>query len=58
MEGEMYVIVERCVCLWEADSPRAVQEFVEPATGSVSKNEYFGVYAAHAVGIPGETAAA
>jgi hypothetical protein len=43
----------RCVCLWEADSPRAVQDFIEPAIGHVSKNEYFAVDAAHAVGIPG-----
>ena len=42
----------RCVCLWEADSPRAVQEFIEPAVGHVSNNEYFAVDAAHAVGIP------
>ncbi len=42
----------RCVCLWEADSPRAVQEFIEPAIGHVSRNEYFAVDAVHAIGIP------
>jgi hypothetical protein len=42
----------RAVCLWEADSPRAVREFIEPAVGHVSTNEYFAVDAAHAVGIP------
>ena len=48
----------RCVCLWEADSPRAVREFVDPAVGHVSANEYFAVDAAHAVGMPGAAAQA
>ncbi len=43
----------RAVCLWEADSPRAVREFIEPSVGHVSTNEYFAVDAEHAVGIPG-----
>lgn len=45
----------RCVCLWEADSPGAVKEFVEPAVAHVSRNEYFAVDAAHAAGSPGPT---
>jgi hypothetical protein len=45
----------RCVCLWEGDSPRAVREFIEPAAGHVSENEYFTVDTTHAVGIPGTT---
>jgi len=48
----------RCVCLWEAESPSAVQEFIEPAVGHLSRNEYFAVDSAHAVGIPASAAGA
>lgn len=30
----------RATCLWEADSVDAVRDFLEPALGSSSRNEY------------------
>jgi hypothetical protein len=33
----------RAVCIWEADSVDAVRDILEPAVGSVSRNEYFPV---------------
>ncbi len=30
----------RATCLWEADSVQAVRDFLEPALGDVSTNEY------------------
>ena len=33
----------RAVCIWEADSIDAVRNFLEPAIGRVSRNEYFSV---------------
>lgn len=42
----------RAVCLWQADSVDAVRDFIEPAVGAVSDNEYFEVAAGNAVGLP------
>ncbi len=42
----------RSVCLWEADSIDAVRNFVEPAVGNVSRNEYYEVNAPGAFGLP------
>jgi hypothetical protein len=32
---------QKAVCLWEAESPEAVREFLEPALGGFARNEYF-----------------
>lgn len=40
------------VCLWEADSTRAVQEFLEPVVGRYSRNEYFTVENRDGVAVP------
>ena len=40
------------ICLWEADSVGSVKSFLEPAIGHVSKNDYFEVDTANAVGLP------
>lgn len=47
----------RAVCLWQADSVDAVRDFIEPAVGHISRNGYFAVEAAHAVGLPTSAAA-
>jgi hypothetical protein len=39
-------------CLWEAQSIEAVKQFVEPLTGTISRNEYMAVEATQAVGLP------
>ena len=31
----------RAVCVWEAATVEAVRDFLEPAVGSASRNEYF-----------------
>lgn len=41
------------ICLWEAPSVAALQEFVEPQVSHVSDNEYFAVNTANAIGLPG-----
>ena len=44
----------KALCLWEADSLNSVRSFLEPWTGSVSRNEYFEVDAGKAEGLPHE----
>lgn len=51
----------RAVCIWEADSIDAVRNFLEPAVGRVSRNEYFQVENKEGLGRPSrvpQTAAA
>jgi hypothetical protein len=43
----------RAVCLWEADSVDAVKQTVNDTVGDVSDNEFFGVNAENAQGLPG-----
>jgi hypothetical protein len=33
----------RAVCIWEADSVKAVRDYLEPLVSKVSRNEYFTV---------------
>ncbi len=33
----------KAVCLWEADSITAVEDFLEPAVGKFGRNEYYEV---------------
>ena len=33
----------RAVCVWEADSIKAVSDLLEPATGKFGRNEYYEV---------------
>jgi hypothetical protein len=33
----------RAVCIWEAESVETLRSFLEPATGRMSRNEYFPV---------------
>jgi hypothetical protein len=42
----------RAVCVWESDSVDTVRDLVETAAGQISTNEYFGVNAANAQGLP------
>ena len=42
----------RAVCLWEAGSIDAVKQVIEPSEGQVSRNEYFAVETANAMGLP------
>jgi hypothetical protein len=42
----------KAVCLWEADSQETVRNAVEGTVGDVSSNEYFGVNAKNARGLP------
>jgi hypothetical protein len=44
----------RAVCIWEAKSPDAVREFLEPLLGRVSRNEYFAVENREGVGRPSQ----
>lgn len=41
-------------CLWEVDSLENLKRFLEPATGTAARNEYFQIDAAHAMGLPGQ----
>lgn len=43
----------KAVCLWEADSLEAVQQFVDSATREYSKNLYYAVEPRYAIGLPG-----
>ena len=43
------------VCLWEADSLAAVRAAVEGVVGDTSRNEYFEVDEANAIGLPEAT---
>ncbi len=42
------------VCLWEAESVDAVKAAVEAVVGNASRNEFFEVDPANAVGLPGQ----
>lgn len=42
----------RAVCIWEAESPEAVRDFLEPAVGKASRNEYFAVENRDGVALP------
>ena len=42
----------RAVCVWEAGSVEDVRSFVEDAAGDLSRNEYFPVVDAQAIGLP------
>jgi hypothetical protein len=42
----------RAVCLWEADTVEAVQSLVDGTVGDVSRNEFYGVNAQNAQGLP------
>jgi hypothetical protein len=44
-------------CLWEADSIDKLREYLDPATAGVTKNTYFEVDEATAVGLPAAAAA-
>jgi hypothetical protein len=44
----------RAVCIWEATSPDAVREFLEPLLGRVSRNEYFAVENREGLGRPSQ----
>jgi len=44
----------RAVCVWDAESIDPVNEFLESNFGDVCRNEYFGVNAEAAVGLPKE----
>ena len=41
------------VCLWEADSVDTVRGAVEQVSGDASRNEFFEVDPANAIGLPG-----
>jgi len=47
----------RAVCVWEAGSVEDVRSFVDSATGDLSRNEYFPVADAQAIGLPQASAA-
>jgi hypothetical protein len=40
------------VCLWEADSVAAVENYLNELIGGAAENEYFEVGAEHAIGLP------
>ena len=42
----------RAVCVWEAGSVESVRSLVEGAVGDFSRNEYYPVAAAQAMGLP------
>jgi hypothetical protein len=44
----------RAVCIWEAKSPDAVREYLEPLLGRVSRNEYYAVENREGVGRPSQ----
>lgn len=43
----------RAVCLWEGESLGAIRSLVEDTVGGFSKNEFFEVESANALGLPG-----
>ena len=47
----------RAVCVWEAGSIADVRSYVDGVTRNLSRNEYFPVAGAHAIGLPHATAA-
>jgi hypothetical protein len=42
----------KAVCVWEATKVDDVKAFVEKSVGHVSRNTYFSVEAANAIGLP------
>jgi hypothetical protein len=42
----------QAVCLWEAGSVEEVRSYVDNASGDLSKNEYYSVADAQAIGLP------
>ena len=44
---------QHAVCLWQANSVEAVEQFLEPKIAAVSKNTYYGVDSNGAMGLPG-----
>ena len=42
----------RAVCVWEAGSVEDVRSYVDNASGDLSKNEYYPVADAQAIGLP------
>ena len=42
----------RCICLWEAENPEAVNKFLRDSFGDLSKDELFEVNAEVAIGLP------
>ena len=40
------------VCLWEADSLEAIQDYLDSLIGQASENAYFQVGTDHTIGIP------
>jgi hypothetical protein len=47
----------QAVCVWEADSVGDVRSFVDSVTGELSRDEYFAVADAQAIGLPHASAA-
>jgi len=43
---------KKAVCIWQAPSVESVKNFVEPAVGTLSSNEYFDVNESGAMGLP------
>ncbi len=43
---------DRAVCLWEASSADAVKGFLEPLSAPSSRNTYYAVDSAKAMGLP------
>jgi hypothetical protein len=39
-------------CLWEADSPEALRNYLDSATSGIAENTYFEVDSVSAMGIP------
>ena len=49
---------DRAVCLWEANSVEAVKAFLEPLSAQSSRNTYYSVDSATAMGLPTVASAA
>jgi hypothetical protein len=46
----------RAVCIWEAATVEAVRNFLEPAVGRVSRNDYFQIENREGMGTPSKLA--
>ena len=49
---------DRAVCLWEAKSVDVLKSFLEPLIAQSSRNIYYAVDSAVAIGLPGKRSAA
>jgi hypothetical protein len=49
---------DRAVCLWEAKSVDALKGFLEPLSAQSSRNTYYTVDSAKAIGLPSKKSAA